>query len=78
VAWRPVLKTVMQTRQGRGSDIPAARQRKDVTLLDIFEGPASERVDASTWIDSMHIARADGRWQIVNVLWALRPEPRTP
>jgi hypothetical protein len=69
---------VMQTRRGGGSDTPAARQRKDVTILDIFEGTASVRVDAATWIDYMHIARANGRWQIVNVLWALRPEPRTP
>jgi hypothetical protein len=69
---------VMQTRRGGGRDVPAARQRKDVTILDIFEGTASVRVDAATWIDYMHVARANGRWQIVNVLWALRPEPRTP
>jgi len=49
-----------------------------VTILDIFEGTASVRVDAATWIDYMHIASANGRWQIINVLWALRPEPRTP
>jgi hypothetical protein len=69
---------VMQTRRGGGRDVPGDRQRKDVTILDIFEGTASVRVDAATWIDYMHIARANGRWQIVNVLWALRPEPRTP
>ncbi|HEY7770124.1 nuclear transport factor 2 family protein [Longimicrobium sp.] len=69
---------VMQTRRGGGRDVPAGRQRKDVAILDIFEGTASVRVDAATWIDYMHIARANGRWQIVNVLWALRPEPRTP
>jgi hypothetical protein len=69
---------VMQTRRGGGRDVPAERQRKDVAILDIFEGTASVRVDAATWIDYMHIARANGRWQIVNVLWAVRPEPRTP
>lgn len=69
---------VMQTRRGGGNDTPSGRQRKDVTILDIFEGTASVRVDAATWIDYMHIARANGRWQIVNVLWALRPEQRTP
>jgi hypothetical protein len=34
---------------------------------------ASARVDADTWVDYLQLARVDGRWQIVNVLWALRP-----
>ena len=24
---------------------------------------------------TLHVARADGRWQIVNVLWELKPQP---
>ncbi|HEX6370661.1 MAG TPA: nuclear transport factor 2 family protein [Longimicrobium sp.] len=31
------------------------------------------RVTMSGWIDYMHMARVDGRWQIVNVLWELKP-----
>ncbi|HWK90153.1 MAG TPA: nuclear transport factor 2 family protein [Longimicrobium sp.] len=65
---------VAQTRRGGGKDVPADRQRKDIRILDIFEGTASVRVDAATWIDYMHLARVDGRWQIVNVLWAIRPQ----
>ena len=32
------------------------------------------RVDAGTWIDYLQIAKWDGRWQIVNVLWELKQE----
>lgn len=66
---------VMQTRRGGGSQTPADQQRKDVRILDVFEGTASVRVDAATWIDYMHLAKVDGQWRIINVLWALRPEP---
>jgi hypothetical protein len=46
--------------------------RKDVRILDVFGGTASVRVDADDWIDYMHLARWNGDWKIVNVLWALR------
>jgi hypothetical protein len=52
-------------------------RRTEVTILDRAENAASVRVDASTWIDYMHIARWNGRWAIVNVLWALRPQALT-
>jgi hypothetical protein len=50
--------------------------RTDVTILDIYEGTASARVDASDWIDYMHLALWNGEWKIVNVLWQVRPEAR--
>jgi hypothetical protein len=30
----------------------------------------------SGWIDYMHMARWNGRWVIVNVLWELKPQNR--
>lgn len=50
-------------------------RRAKVTILDRSENAASVRMDASTWIDYMHLARhqGHGRWMIVNVLWATRP-----
>jgi hypothetical protein len=44
-----------------------------VVILDIFGNVASVRATMSGWIDYMHLARVDGRWQIVNVLWELKP-----
>jgi hypothetical protein len=63
---------VEQTTQGGGRNTPAARRRTDVRVLDVFEDSASVRVDAGEWIDYMHLARWNGEWRIVNVLWALR------
>lgn len=60
------------TRRGGGSDTPLDRRRTDVRILDIFGKTASVRVDAGSWIDYMHMARVDGAWKIINVLW----EPR--
>ena len=64
---------VMQTRRGGGKQTPPDKRRTDVRILDIFDTVASARVDADGWIDYMHLARADGRWKIINVLWAIRP-----
>jgi hypothetical protein len=30
------------------------------------------RLDAEDFVDFMHIARTDGEWKIVNVLWDTR------
>jgi hypothetical protein len=46
-----------------------------VRILDIFENAASVRVDASDWVDYLHLAKVNGRWVIINVLWELRPRP---
>jgi hypothetical protein len=29
----------------------------------------------SGWVDYMHMAKWNGRWVIVNVLWELKPRP---
>jgi hypothetical protein len=65
---------VAGTRAGHGREIPAADQKTDVTILDQFHDIASARIDAGAWIDYLHLARVDGRWVIVNVLWATPPE----
>ena len=67
------LELVQQTRRGGGRTTPAADQRTEVTILDMFENAASVRVDAHGWIDYMHMVRLEDRWVIVNVLWELRP-----
>ena len=66
------------TRAGGGSRTPPERQQKDVTILDIYENAASAKIVADSWIDYLHLARVDGRWQIVNVLWELKPRPQQP
>jgi hypothetical protein len=64
---------VSMTSGGGGRDTPAQRRRADVAILDVYGNVASVRVTMDGWIDYMHMARWDGRWVIVNVLWELEP-----
>ena len=66
------MSLVQGTRAGGGKGTPPDRQQKDVYILDIFNGAASVKTVMSGWIDYMHMARWNGRWVIVNVLWELK------
>ena len=70
------MSLVQGTRSGGGKSTPKEKQQKDVTILDVFEGAACVKVVASNWIDYLHMAKWNGRWVIVNVLWELKPESR--
>jgi hypothetical protein len=63
---------VQGTRAGGGKNTPAAQKREDVRILDIFQNTAAVRIDAGTWVDYLQVAKWNGRWVIVNVLWELR------
>ena len=65
---------VQGVRAGYGKNTPREKQQKDVTILDVYENAASVKVVAADWIDYLHIARFNGRWVIVNVLWELKPK----
>jgi hypothetical protein len=69
---------VNSTRHGYGKETPRERQQKDVSVLDVFGNAASVKAVMADWIDYMHMAKVDGRWVIVNVLWERKPgEGRT-
>ena len=70
------MSLVLGTRRGGGKNTPKEKQQKDVTILDVFENAASVKVVASDWIDYLHMAKWNGRWVIVNVLWELKPEKK--
>ena len=67
------MSLVQGTRRGGGKNTPVEKQQKDVTILDIFGNTASVKIVASDWIDYLHVAKFNGRWVIVNVLWELKP-----
>ncbi|MFL5619367.1 MAG: nuclear transport factor 2 family protein [Gemmatimonadaceae bacterium] len=67
------MTLVSNTRRGGGKDIPADKRKSDVRILDMYGNAASVRVQAASWVDYMHMARSNGRWVIVNVLWELDP-----
>jgi len=70
------MTLVEYTRMGGGKDTPKEKQQKDVTVLDIFGNAASAKVIASDWVDYLQLAKWNGRWVIVNVLWELKPKTK--
>lgn len=68
------MSLVLGTRRGGGKSTPAEKQQKDVTVLDVFENAASVKIVASEWVDYLHMAKFNGKWVIVNVLWELKPQ----
>ena len=67
------MSLVQAVRSGYGKNTPKERQQKDVTILDVYENTASVKLVAADWIDYLHIAKFNGRWVIVNVLWEMKP-----
>lgn len=47
---------------------------KEITLLDVLDQTATAKLVAEWGIDYMHLARFDGKWMIVNVLWQSPPK----
>ena len=69
------MRLVQLTRVSDGKNIPKEKQQKDVTVLDIFGNAASAKIIAADWIDYLHLAKWNGKWVIVNVLWEMKPAP---
>lgn len=64
---------VRGTSAGGGTSTPPTERRNEVRILDVYENAASVRIDASAWVDYLHLVRWNGEWKIVNVLWELAP-----
>jgi uncharacterized protein (TIGR02246 family) len=63
------MTLVQGTRRGWGRETPEPLRRREVEILEIFGNAASARARMTDWIDLMHLARVNGEWKIVNVLW---------
>ena len=67
------MSLVQGTRGGYGKQTPKEEQQKDVTILDVTGGAATVKLEMRDWVDYMHIAKSNGKWVIVNVLWEMKP-----
>jgi hypothetical protein len=47
---------------------------KEVTILDMLDQTATVKLVAEWGVDYMHLAKFDGKWMIVNVLWQSPPK----
>jgi Putative lumazine-binding len=68
------MALVQGTRGGSGKSTPKEEQQKDVTIYDILGGAATVKLEMRDWVDYMHIAKLNGKWVIVNVLWDMKPK----
>ena len=66
----------MVASAGRGPRPQFARSC-EITILDVGRNVASVKVLSEPFIDYLHLARLDGRWSIVNVLYEDRPRRET-
>ena len=46
---------------------------KKVDVFDVADQTASAKVTAMWGIDYLHLAKYDGRWKIINILWQAHP-----
>jgi hypothetical protein len=53
---------------------PVAAAPKDVVVYEVLNQTASAKVTALWGIDYMHLAKYDGKWKIVNILWQEPPQ----
>ena len=47
---------------------------KRVDVYDVADQTASAKVTAMWGIDHLHLAKYDGRWKIINILWQAHPK----
>ena len=47
---------------------------KKVEVYDVADQTASAKVTAMWGIDYLHLAKYDGRWKIINILWQAHPK----
>ena len=71
------MQLVQNTRRGGGNKTPKDQQLKEITILDRYNNAAVVKIVASGWIDYLEVAKFNGQWKIINVLWELKPKPPT-
>lgn len=48
---------------------------KEVIIYDVLDQTATAKLVAVWGIDYMHLAKYEGKWMIVNILWQTHPKP---
>jgi hypothetical protein len=61
-------------KQGGGKSFPREKLKNEVIILDIYKNTASVKAISAQYMDYIHLAKFDGKWMIVNILWELKTE----
>lgn len=65
------------TRAGLGT-LDEESRNIDVEIYDISHDIAAVKVSSAMYIDHLQIARVNGEWKIINVLWVPNPDAPRP
>ena len=63
------------TSAGGGNRIPVEKRQKDILILDAHATIAVVKVVSAEYVDYLQVAKIDGRWVFVNVLWNRKDVP---
>jgi hypothetical protein len=53
---------------------PPQNAPKEIVVFDVLDKTASAKLTATWGVDYMHLAKYEGKWMIVNVLWQSLPK----
>lgn len=48
---------------------------KEIVVFDVLDQTANVKLTALWGVDYMHLAKYDGKWMIINILWQSPPKP---
>jgi len=58
--------------------LPEEKRKITVTVLDVMEEIAMVKVLSAMYYDYLQMAKVDGKWKIINVLWIMNPDAPPP
>ena len=67
---------VEATKKGGGKNRPAGTREIKVEILDVYRDIANVRTECADYIDYLQLAKSEGQWKIVNVLWQFNVKER--
>jgi len=53
---------------------PAEERNIEVAILDVYRNIATVKIDSADFLDYAHVAKVNGEWKIINVLWVMHPQ----
>ena len=67
---------VEMTRAGGGSNTPPERRNIVVGVVEVSGDIAIARASSSQYLEYLSVARCNGQWVIINILWRFQNPPR--
>ncbi|MCP4217596.1 MAG: nuclear transport factor 2 family protein [bacterium] len=70
--YAPYSAMIEYVRAGFGKKTPKDKRNIKVKVLDVFNDIACVRASSAEYYDYLHLAKINGQWKIINVLWQMK------